>query len=176
MDKEQANREDIKPFSTKSIVLITLLAAIFVCACEYYGLAAIQPRQIMAGAVKGLRQIGSAQLAYQAINNWKDYGSFENLQENGGVPKEMSEENFLPNYYLAWRVRTNHYPSVIACCPPDRSFTIVAYPLEPRRLRTFAITEDQMIRVYDPIKSDDPKGVHTWEIAQRWNEKWHLPR
>ena len=166
MEEEQAEREERKPFINMTTALIALLAVIIVCAFAYFYRTAIQPWEIMNGAVKGLRKIGSAQLAYELANNRKDFGALRTLQKHGDIPKDVTEKNIIPGYYLKWNV--HNYTGSPAVDYAISYFTIVAYPYHPRDLKTFAVTDDLDVLVYDPAKSNDPNALHTWEIAQKW--------
>jgi hypothetical protein len=171
---EQPQQEQ-KPLGTKSIVLITMPVAIIIllCAFIYYDRTVTQPVVVMDGAVKSLRMLGSAELAYQAANNRKGFGAFKTLQKHGDIAENATEENIVSNYYVVWNVQFDEdFTAAMGGgdsmpWPPD-AFTIIAYPVEPRRLKTFAITEDQDVLVYDPSKSNDPNAVHTWEVEQEW--------
>ena len=45
------------------------------------------------------------------------------------------------------------------------TFTVVAYPRDTRPgfLSTFGITEDQVVREYDPERGYSHEDVHTWD-------------
>jgi hypothetical protein len=120
-------------------------------------------------AISALRDVGSAQLAYQRQNNWKAYGSLEALQDTGHISEDATLENLIPHYNLHWETWP---PTETRSLPPNapvngvfNSFTVIAWPDDtwPGLLCTFAITEDQKIRVYTPSEGDKLDAVHTWE-------------
>jgi hypothetical protein len=45
------------------------------------------------------------------------------------------------------------------------TFTIIAFPNPgtPKHLDTFAITEDQIVRIYDPDNGNKFESVKTWD-------------
>ena len=94
-----------------------------------------------------LRALGSSQLAYQDQNNNKDYGTWNNLIFTDYVQKGYSRGNIIDNYSLAvfYAAKSTQVNNLTA---QDSSFTIVAMPRNQRnRLRTFAICDDQTLRV-----------------------------
>ena len=114
-----------------------------------------------------LRSIGSSQLAYQGTNYAKNYGSFEAMKDELYVAEGYSLGNMIENYSLTWEVdngpkellEEDSLPNVV------HTFTIVAFPRDtrPGYLSTFAITEDQVVRVYNPDEGNDPGNVKTWD-------------
>lgn len=94
-----------------------------------------------------LRALGSSQLAYQDQNLNKDYGTWDNLIFTDYVQKGYSRGNIIDNYSLAIFF-ANKSQIVNGLTAQDSSFTIVAIPRNQRnRLRTFAICDDQTVRV-----------------------------
>ena len=48
----------------------------------------------------------------------------------------------------------------------SNSFTVIAWPRDTRKnfLNTFAVTDDMVVRVYDPTKAGiNLQAVHTWD-------------
>ncbi|MBU2519622.1 MAG: hypothetical protein KKB03_00055 [Nanoarchaeota archaeon] len=81
-----------------------------------------------------LKELGSAQFAYQNANNNHDFGSWEALQKSGLVADFFTRSNIIEHYSLA--VFHIGAPTGI-----DKSiFTIVAVPTA-NELRTFRIVE-----------------------------------
>jgi len=94
-----------------------------------------------------LRALGSSQLAYQDQNLNKDYGNWNAMVGTDYVQKGYSRTNMIDNYSLAVFYAS---PSSIVNNAPasDSSFTLVAVPRNNRnKLRTFAICDDQTVRV-----------------------------
>jgi hypothetical protein len=117
-----------------------------------------------------LRSIGSSQLAYQGTNNEKAYGSFQRLKDDWYLPANADLNRMISNYKLTWdNDGPFNLPPGQLCCFCFHSFTIIAYPNQKSllSLRTFAITEDQVVRVYLPENNDrhsnDFYAVHTWD-------------
>lgn len=94
-------------------------------------------------AVLGLRTLGSAQLAYQDANLNKDYARLGNLWIHGQLQEDDLDARFLASYEL----QVHMQESLQIGCGADSSFTAVAYP-RSRRLRTFAICDDQTVRQF----------------------------
>lgn len=106
-----------------------------------------------------LRSIGSAQLAYQSANNQKVYGSFQALQEVQDIAKGYTLSNMIENYSLSWEISSPYadlFGTATAGGIAANSFTVIAWPRDTRKgfLNTFAITEDQVVRVFNPEKND----------------------
>jgi len=112
-----------------------------------------------------LRSIGSSQLAYQSATKNHVYGSFQALQDVEDIAKGYTLGNMIENYSMTWVVHS------ISTAPTEdlptgviSTFTIIAWPRDTRPgfLSTFAITEDQTVRVYDPDRSDI-KNPRSWD-------------
>lgn len=104
-----------------------------------------------------LRALGSSQLAYQDQNLNKDYGNWDAMVATDYVQEGYSRTNMIDNYSLAV-FYANPSAQVNGITASDSSFTIVAVPRNDRnRLRTFAICDDQTVRVAtDPPNTDVP--------------------
>ncbi|MCX6645057.1 MAG: hypothetical protein NTY09_01660 [bacterium] len=131
----------------------------------------------MSRAKGTLRSSGGSQLAYQGMNNAKNYGSFQAMKDTLYIAEGYNLGNMIENYSMTWSVHNPQRMSdeaEIGLGP--HSFTIVAYPRDtrPYYLMTFGITEDQIVRVYKPENTaeglnefngpDDPR-VQTWDPA-----------
>jgi hypothetical protein len=162
-------RKLINPFwvLTPIIVFIILVSVIF----GFIYTPASDKRRLEINVRNKLRELGSSQLAYQGTNNMKYYGSFQALQDTGYIESGFGLDNYVESYELTWHMTK--------CMPPfgsmgmglcDGTFTIVAYPsiTPPPALRTFGISEDQVLRVFNPdngnpfISRDDPH-VQSWD-------------
>jgi type II secretory pathway pseudopilin PulG len=102
-----------------------------------------------------LSSIGSSQLAYQGTNYEHLYGTFDALKEDMYIAEGYTLSNMIENYSMRW-----------TCTNPHNSFRVIAFPQDtrPGYLRTFAITEDQIVRVYNPRNSENQwNSVITWD-------------
>lgn len=115
--------------------------------------------------VKGtLRSIGSAQLAYQQSNNKKDYGTFDALQSVGDIAEGYTLENMIEEYYMTWEVDNVSTVPTEWIEIANNKFTVIAWPeYRSLLLRTFAITEDQVVRIYTPENDNELADVKTWD-------------
>src|SRR3972149_8848758 len=129
--------------------IIAIIAAIAIPSLLNARRAAWQSR------AKGtLRSIGSSQLAYQGTNNQKFYGSFKALKDDLYIATGYSLGNMIENYSMSWEVE-NPYGGTGGPIGPgigQNTFTVIAYPRDTRPgfLNTFAVTEDQAVRVFNP--------------------------
>jgi prepilin-type N-terminal cleavage/methylation domain-containing protein len=114
-----------------------------------------------------LRSIGSSQLAYQGTNNQKHYGTFKALQDTLYVAKGYNLSNMVENYSLSWTV-TNlsdiNGPGKYGI--GNNRFTVIAFPRDTRPgfLNTFAVSDDQVVRVYNREK---PSNI--WASVTSWD-------
>jgi hypothetical protein len=165
----------VQPQKVPLPLLPLLIAIIFIVVVSViFGnihMPASYKERLETRAQKRLRDIGSAQLAYQGSNNKKFYGSFHALQEMGFIESGFGLDDYLDGYDLDWYIKNFYDRSYgLACGLGSNTFTIVAYPriIPPPALRTFGITEEQDIRVYNPdngnqfVSRDDP-WVKTWD-------------
>ena len=149
--------------------IIAIIAAIAIPALLNARRAAWQSR------AKGtLRSIGSSQLAYQGTNNKKFYGSFKALKDDLYIATGYSLGNMIENYSMSWKSASS-----VANAEGQgggigqNTFTIVAYPRDtrPGYLLTFGVSDDQVVRVYNPGSLDSPNDyngiedpkVQTWD-------------
>jgi len=118
-------------------------------------------------ACRQLRMIGSAQLAYQSGTNVKVYGSLEALRACGDLPEDATHTTLIQYYSLSWDhavpdIRPDfHFDGGVL----GNHFTVIAFPdnRDSLNLYTFAITEDQVIRRYDPSNGNQLDEVQTWD-------------
>ena len=128
--------------------IIAIIAAIAIPALLNARRAAWQSR------AKGtLRSVGSSQLAYQGTNNDKFYGSFKAMVDDLYIATGYSLGNMIENYSMTWTI-TNPATGTgtLGAGIGNNTFTVVAYPRDTRQgyLSTFGVTEDQVVRVYNP--------------------------
>lgn len=112
-----------------------------------------------------LRSIGSAQLAYQNSNNARFYGSFDALQNVGDIAEGYTLENMIEGYTMTWEI--DNFSTVPTEAYPNgrqKTFIVIAWPeYQTMLLRTFAITEDQVVRFYNPGNDNELGDVRTWD-------------
>jgi hypothetical protein len=151
------------------IAAIVLIIAID--AAGGFHLPKTHARMLESKAKETLRSIGSAELAYQGTNNKKAYGSFEALKRDQYFQSDSSLPAMSPGYSILLRII---YPgrregwkrrSKNGIGPIYNYFNATAYPYRPRLLHTFAITEEQELLVFDPLKGNDPANVYSWELV-----------
>jgi hypothetical protein len=111
-----------------------------------------------------LRSIGSTELAYQGENKARVYGSFQAMKDTLYIAEGYTLGTMIEKYSMTWQVNnvytvpTEEFPSRTIS-----TFTVIAWPRAPRFLPTFGITEDQVVRIYNPENGDDPARVKTWD-------------
>jgi len=145
--------------------IIAIIAAIAIPSLLNARRAAWQSR------AKGtLRSIGSSQLAYQGTNNEKFYGSFTALKDDLYIAEGYSLGNMIENYSMTWTASQQSTTGGLGGGIGQNSFTIVAYPRDtrPGYLLTFGVSDDQVVRVYNPTNGntwngfDDPT-IGNWD-------------
>ena len=166
-DDSKGEQETSRGRSENSAVpfVIDVKAATVVCCIVTQSMS---PTSVERRAVLRLRAIGRCQLAYQGTNNNKSYGSFEVLKAAGYFREDETLDAIIGGYTVDWSVFNPGPPPGLLC---DwiliNHFTVVAYPRAERSLglRTFAITEDQVVRVYNPVGGNKPDAVNGWDRA-----------
>ena len=123
-------------------------------------------------AKKLLREYGEAQFAYQQTNNNADYGAWDTLFQKGYIVAGFDRGNYFKNYSLWTSVELSEHRATSQ--PPlfRSTFTAVTFPhttRPPGYLATFAIREDQVLRVYrldtesaNYWGENDDYGCRTW--------------
>jgi len=118
--------------------------------------------------ISQLKSIGSSQMAYQSTNNNKIYATFTTLKKQGYVPGEASLGDMIEQYSLSWFVSdipvTTGSTVAVGRSYPGR-FTVIAFPRSGgfANLSTFGISEDLVVRVYNPDNNNDVDDVRTWD-------------
>jgi len=118
--------------------------------------------------ISQLQSIGSSQTAYRSTNNNKLYGTFSTLKKQGYVPGEATPGDMIEQYSLSWFVSdmpaTTDSTDAGGRSYPGR-FTVIAFPLDGGfdNLSTFGISEDMVVRVYNPDNNNDVDDVRTWD-------------
>jgi len=123
-------------------------------------LLAQKKRIIQLTAQSRLRTIGAVMTDYALTSESGDYANFQDLKDANMITTNVSASNIIIDYSLIIKTTSSERMGN----PP--LFTVIAIPRPERltgQLSTFAITEDQVIRVYKPgpgVSFNDP---HTWD-------------
>lgn len=117
---------------------------------------------IMATAQRRLKSIGSVMADYSLSHEGGNYPNFEGLKSAKLISPGVTLSNLITDYSLEVTALSRHSEFG----GPPR-YTIIAYPRLERsfsgRLSTFAITEDNVVRVYRPGRDVNPEDPYTWE-------------
>jgi hypothetical protein len=139
--------------------------------CNGQSLSSARAREWESGAKSTLRAFGETQLAYQAKNNDLNYGSWKALVQTEYISEGYTRANIIENYFL-WTAAFSPPRMSSGSDGSDCTFTAVAFPRitrPPGYLSTFAIREDQVLRVYRPAVGanvwgqNGDFGTRTWE-------------
>jgi prepilin-type N-terminal cleavage/methylation domain-containing protein len=121
-------------------------------------------RIIMAAATRKLRNIGRVMTDYSLSDqHMGNYANFQELKDAQMIENEITVSNLITDYSLVFMTSDSARGSV-----SDSGFTVIAYPRRERfygYLSTFAITEDNVVRVYRGRPGEDPNDPHTWPPA-----------
>jgi hypothetical protein len=114
-------------------------------------------------------------MAFREQNDFGFYGTFNELKDSQYIVEECNLDNIIAFYSLTWEVNNESTVSPEGVVSVESaSFTIVAYPNgNVPYLPTFGVTEDNIVRVYNPdnyvageknefIDKDDP-WVRSWD-------------
>ncbi len=159
------------------VVCAVVLFILFVVAVAIPGILGARRGAPQSRAKGTLRSIGSSELAYRNANNNGYYGTFEDLQQDMFIGGDYTLGNFIENYTMTWEVSNTPAGGKKFTDEPQtirelieraggNKFTIIAFPLDTRPgfLNTFAITEDQIVRVYNPANPSNK-----WESVTSWD-------
>jgi hypothetical protein len=108
-----------------------------------------------------LRSTGMAQQAYMENSGNKVYGSFEALLDGQYIAEGYTLGNMIQHYSLTWEV---YNLSTVAGEPGINRFTVIAYPRDTRLefLNTFCVTDDQVVREYNP-RNNEFEAIYHWD-------------
>jgi prepilin-type N-terminal cleavage/methylation domain-containing protein len=119
-----------------------------------------------------LRSYGETELAYQNTNNDRQWGSWDALVKTEYIAGGYTMGKLIENYSV-YTVASNPVKQEGGIGLGENTFTVVAFPRVTRPagyLSTFAIREDETLRVYRPntpgVKAwgvDDDYGTKSWE-------------
>jgi hypothetical protein len=112
-----------------------------------------------------LRSIGSSELSYQSGNMQKNYGTFQALVRSQDIARGYTKSNMIESYSMTWSVFSSPIPQNVAVTgEPIKAFTVIAWPARGYGyLHTFAITEDMVVREYNPSDHSRLDSVKTWD-------------
>jgi prepilin-type N-terminal cleavage/methylation domain-containing protein len=136
------------------VSIISLLAALLIPQLLIQRTSAIE-----AVAQRRLRTIGSVMADYALTQNEGNYADFQELKDAHLINRNLTEDNLIVDYSLQVTATD------LSAGSPSR-YTIIAVPRPERsygRLSTFAITEDNVVRVYKPGPGVDPDNPYTWQ-------------
>jgi len=153
---------------TCGVIAIVLFAS-FVAIVTVAAILGARPEPWQSRAKGTLRSIGSSQLAYQGTNWDRNYATFEDLKQDLYIAEGYTLGNMIENYTMTWEVSNTplveESPATAGGVGTNR-FTIIAFPRDTRPgfLNTFAITEDQIVRVWNPTNRwNEWESVTTWD-------------
>ena len=154
------------------VSFISILAAFLSLACYGPSFKGPHAKRTELIARSTLRALGETELAYQYSNNDRHYGSWEALVETEYIARGYHRGSLIENYSL-WTAAFNpeSWGDNLAADYPDNKFTAVAFPRitrPPGYLSTFAIREDQVLRVYKPTVGVNPWGANGDWGARTW--------
>lgn len=114
-------------------------------------------------AITTLRLLALSEKKYQEHSDAKFFGTLDEMKAKGMIDQRFNLDNFINGYRLDWQVSSIESPD-----PENvelyRWFAIIAYPQNPSlKLRTFAIFEDSVVRVYSPESGDIEDEPRTWK-------------
>jgi hypothetical protein len=99
-----------------------------------------------------LRSAASSQMAFKEQNEFGFYGTFQEIKDTLNIAEGYTLSNMIENYSMTWEVNnvSTISPEGIVSVE-STSFAIVAYPNgNVPYLATFGVTEDNVVRVYNP--------------------------
>ena len=117
---------------------------------------------VEAQAQRRLKTVGSVMADYALADNDGSYPDFYQLKHNDMIAQDVTMSSLIVDYSLSF-------------INPSRSdrphgtppmYTIIAYPIAKAgyaELSTFAITEDNVVRVYRPGPGVSVNDPHTWD-------------
>lgn len=152
----------------KPLLKVKLRSVIFfaIVSIPLSGLQNGMAARLRSQAKGTLRSIGTAQLDYQSQNEDHRYGSFEDLQAVQAIAQGYWQSDLIEGYSLSWQV-SNVPTGDSQNYPPNEvnTFTVIAWPRDrsPGFLATYGITEEQIVRVYNPDSSNKVDSVGKWD-------------
>jgi len=154
-----------KGFTLLELLVVAAIIAI-IAAIAIPSLMNARRAAWMSRAKGTLRSLGSTQLAYQSTNNNKNYGTFQAMLDTLYIGDGYNLSNMIENYSMSWDVtQSDDLTGELGTGIANNQFTIIAFPRDSRAgfLNTFGITEDQVVRVYNPDEGNLWDSVHSWD-------------
>jgi prepilin-type N-terminal cleavage/methylation domain-containing protein len=131
------------------VAIIAIIAAIAVPSMLQARMAANE-----AGAIQGCRTVGSAEVAYAAINN-QSYAAIADLIAGNFVDGRFT--NGFNGYTYAGGTVTGACADAAACATPD-AFGVIADAQTSKGRYSYGISTDQVVR-YQGISAQAPAGT-----------------
>jgi hypothetical protein len=166
---QDRSKDDVRPWvisGSSGVVIVILLMSMGAAIPTQLG----SRREAWMSRAKGtLRSTGSSQLAYQGTNNKKDFGTFEALKNTLYIAEGYTQGDMIENYSMTWSVFNTPDISDMGTVYGVHTFAVVAYPRDsrPGYLMTFGVTEDQVVRMYNP----DNLGEGLNEFKSMWDPR-----
>jgi len=182
------------PIRHEPVFLFSLLSVLII-ALQIGCFPSGHPKHAMESAAKAtLHSVATSQEAYRSA--YGTYGTFDELQDAQYLALELTPDTMIEQYTLTWEifpaeetepapdetsdreesadddaqsedVQDGEFENQIETMVVYDRFTIIAVPEVNRlSLRTFAITEDFIVRVYNPDAGNDAEDVSTWDEVQ----------
>ncbi|MCX6646020.1 MAG: hypothetical protein NTY09_06655 [bacterium] len=165
----ERSKDDVRPWVISGSNGVAIFVLLFLMSV-LFPIPLSSPRQAWMSRAKGtLRSTGSSQLAYQDTNDKKDFGSFEALKNTLYIAEGYNLGNIIENYSMTWSVYNTPDISDMGTFYGVHTFTVVAYPRDsrPGYLMTFGVTEDQVVRMFNP----DNLGEGLNEFKSMWDPR-----
>ena len=129
------------------VAIIAIIAAIAVPSMLQARMAANE-----SGAIQGCRTVGSAEVAYAAINN-QNYATLDNLVAGSFVDVRFTDG--FNGYTYEDGTVTQACADAAACTAPD-SFGVIATPAASKGRYLYGISADQIVRYMGALDADHP--------------------
>ena len=137
------------------ISIISLLSAMLIPQLLFQ-----RSRVIEVQAQRRLRNIGSVMADYSLSHSSGNFADFQELKDADLISDDVTQTSLIFDYSLVFKT-TKADPM-----GNPSEYTVIAYPRPERSsdsLATFAITQDNVIRVYKPGPGHDPHDPQTWD-------------
>jgi type II secretory pathway pseudopilin PulG len=154
------------PWRSCGFVAAIVIAILIIAAMAIPSLLCARRAAWQSRAKGTLRSIGSSQIAFKGANQDNTYGTFDELKAEPFIADGFTLDNIIENYTMEWEV--NNFEVMESGENPEginSTFTIIAFPRNrrPGYLQTFAITDDQVVRVFNPDGENDFDTVNSWD-------------
>ena len=119
-------------------------------------------RIIEGQARRRLHSIGAVMADYSLSHERGNFADFQQLKDADLISDDLTQTSLITDYSLVFKTKKAQPIGAPA------AYTIIAYPIPERSngsLSTFAITDDNVVRVYKPGHGRDPQDPQTWDPA-----------